>query len=170
MSAGHYQPKSTQVQFSQGIWPAAGIGQWLCRIFCAGVSNCRIHPTRGSILRKERLTALLKNSVGRLCYAIPALAILRLRRQPKYPNAPRPLAKSGNAPGSGVGVVSPPSEDCRNPEDDVVKICINLGFRPRRQRKHKQQYRRLMAIPICKVRTNRAAVDRIVTHYPVGPE
>ena len=64
MSAGHYQPKSTQIQFSQGIWPAAGIGQWLCRIFCAGVSNRRIHPTRGSILKKERLTALLKNLVG----------------------------------------------------------------------------------------------------------
>ena len=67
----------------------------------------QVKANAGRTKRKDRLARRsLRNPIR--CFdqaAASAAAFLRFLRQPSRPNAPRPEAKSGSAPGSGVGAV-----------------------------------------------------------------
>ena len=57
--------------------------------------------------RKDRLAAVSPKS--ELCFDQAAACAFRFLRQPSRPNAPRPVANRGRAPGSGTGFMAPNS-------------------------------------------------------------
>ena len=69
----------------------------------AKCNSGQTHRSKQHIQKDRQLRRSLRNSIRCLDQAAGAAAF-RFLRQPSRPNAPRPVAKSGRAAGSGVGV------------------------------------------------------------------